>query len=424
MNMKRKSFFAKMALASAVLLTGGVIAFSTPVAAAGDAVILAGEEIDILDYIPATEARLNKTELTLRKGDKETLILTVNPEDMNDVICWTSDNYDIVEVDQNGTVTAKDFGTATVHAIILRNLTVSGNDPFANAIEVTCKVSVTQPVSDLMLNKSNKVVHVGESYALQATIIPVNASNKEVTWTSEDASIATVDEKGTVTAVAPGKVNIKVTSNADKSITNSCAVKVTQLVPLVFGDIKKDDWWTDAVQFVYDYDIMQGTKAGFEPNALITREMFVQTLYNQSGKPGAEGITNNFTDVVMGQWYTDAVLWGNKNDVVVGFPSGRFGVGENITREQLTVVLYKYAKMNKYDLTYSKGLIDQFKDGKDVHNWASEAMNWAVSQGIMSGKGTGEDKSQYRLDPLGNATRAECAQMIMKLLTKNGVYVD
>ena len=421
---KKKLSIKKTALASAVIIAGGMAVFGEQALAAGGSFFgnvlgTEDEQIDILNYIAATEITLNKDTVTLQKGGKETLTLTVNPEGMNDVICWTSDNYDVAEVDQNGTIIAKELGTTTIHAIVLRNFTVSGNDPFANAMEVTCKVNVVQNVSDILLDKSSKIIHVGDSYPLQATVIPVNASNKALSWTSSEQSIATVDESGKVTAVAPGNVTISVASADGSGITKTCAVKVTELVTKVFSDITEKDWWVNAVQFVYDYDIMTGTKAGFEPKSPITREQFVQVLYNHCGKPDATGIVNKFSDVST-DWYTQAVLWGNQNDIANGYDNGLFGIGDNITREQLTVMLYKYAKLKQYDLTFTSNLTDQFPDGNKVDTWAKEAMSWAVSQGIMSGKGSGNDRANLKLDPLGDATRAECASMFMKLLTLNG----
>ncbi|MBR1931848.1 MAG: leucine-rich repeat protein [Lachnospiraceae bacterium] len=190
-------------------------------------------------------------------------------------------------------------------------------------------------------------------------------------------------------------------------------VKVTE----IFNDIKESHWWVDAVQYAYDYDLMAGMGASFKPAGKLTREQFVQVLYNNSGTPAVSGVANKFADVKEGQWYTNAVLWANHNDIANGNADGTFGVGNHITREALALMLYKYAKLNNYDLSYTDGLINQYADGAKVSSWAAEALNWAVSQGIMSGKGSGGALSSYRLDPQGSATRAECASMMMKLLS-------
>jgi len=188
-------------------------------------------------------------------------------------------------------------------------------------------------------------------------------------------------------------------------------------VTLCFTDIPSNAWYVKAVQYVYDNDIMAGKGDVFCPNNPITREEFVQVLYNQSGKP-AVAIENRFPDV-KDAWYKNAVLWADDNDIANGKGNGMFGVGENISRQDLALMLYKYARLKGFDLTVNTGEINKYADGNKVSGYAKEAMDWAITQGIMSGKGNkGEDISTYRLDPLGTATRAECASMMMKLLEK------
>ena len=370
-----------------------------------------------------TEITLNKPTAKLTTGQTLTLKATVEPSDATDkTITWTTSNKSVATVSTKGVVTAVGAGTATI--------TVTAND--GSGIKSTCKVTVNDPapvtksVTGITLNKPTAKLTTGQTLTLKATVEPSDATDKTITWTTSNKSVATVSTKGVVTAVGAGTATITVTANDGSGTKSTCKVTVSNPAPVtksvteVFKDIQKSDWWLEAVQYVYDHGIMAGSDIGFEPRAYLTREQFVQVLYNHSGKPGAKGIANKFSDV-KDVWYKDAVLWGSKNDITSGYDDGRFGVGDKITREQLTVMLYKYAKMKGFNLTVSKGLTDQYKDGKKVDSWAKEAMNWAVSQGIMSGKGTGTDKSQLLLDPLGNATRAECATMIMKLLVKNGI---
>ncbi len=214
------------------------------------------------------------------------------------------------------------------------------------------------------------------------------------------------------------KVNFR--ANEDNTITFTVtefsnfvfAQKALQVkVSEVFNDVKESEWWFSSIQFVYDRKMMAGTGAGFNPSGSITREQFVQVLYNIEEKPSVEGLENKYTDV-KNAWYKAAVLWAKKNDIANGKPDGSFGVGENITREALVMMLYKYAKIIDYKTTYEKGKIAQFADGSKVSSWATEAMEWAVSNGVVKGKGNGEDLSKYKLDPQGSATRAECAAIM------------
>ncbi len=199
---------------------------------------------------------------------------------------------------------------------------------------------------------------------------------------------------------------------------NEGTVKRVNDVVTIFADLEANDWWHDAVQFSYTYQIMVGTGEKFNPTGLISREEFVQVLYNSSGKPNVT-INNPYPDV-KNAWYKNAVLWAKEKNIANGKGNGSFGIGESISRQDLALMLYKYAQLNNYNVEVTSGLTNLYADGTKVSNYAKNAMDWAVTQGIISGKGKkGEDISTYRLDPLGTATRAECASMIMKLLTKN-----
>ena len=97
-------------------------------------------------------------------------------------------------------------------------------------------------------------------------------------------------------------------------------------------------------------------------------------------------------------------------------------MSDSIQREQIAIMLYKYAKLRGYDMSATAGAFEGYLDSNKRSDWSYTALDWAVSQGIISGKGTtGAPKSEMKLDPKGNATRAECAQMVMKLLQKNGL---
>lgn len=208
------------------------------------------------------------------------------------------------------------------------------------------------------------------------------------------------------------------TMDADKHLQAVFKEKGSEKVTDIFDDVKEGAWYVDAVQYVYDKGIMVGMGNLFQPNGAVTREQFVQVLYNNIGKPSVEGIENKFSDVKE-SWYTDAVLWASTAGIVSGYPNGKYGVGDNITREQMALMLYRYADLNNYDLTVNEDIHKQYPDGETVSDWAESAVDWAITQGIISGKGTGSDVSKLKIDPQGAATRAECASMMMKLLTKN-----
>ena len=197
-----------------------------------------------------------------------------------------------------------------------------------------------------------------------------------------------------------------------------CAGTKTGNIPFVhetFSDIKTSDWWWGAVQYAYENDIMGGSNGTFKPANPITREQMVQVFYNCEGKP-AVSIQNDYADVVKGQYYVNAVLWAKEKGIASGkviHGVSMFGVGDNITRQDLSVMMFNYAKFKGYTVTYDSTAINKFKDSGKVSNYAKNAMNWAVTNGIMSGKGD-------NLDPLGNATRAEVSSMMKRLREANG----
>ena len=141
-------------------------------------------------------------------------------------------------------------------------------------------------------------------------------------------------------------------------------------------------------------------------------KQFTQVLYAYEGKPSVKQ-TSGFSDVDSNAWYAKSVYWAKEKGITGGKPNGTFGVGQAIQRQAVAVMLYTYAKIKNYNLTKNDNALDNFDDKGKVSNYAKDAMKWAVTQGVMSGKGNG------KVDPVGNATRAECATMIMKLIEKN-----
>ncbi len=199
------------------------------------------------------------------------------------------------------------------------------------------------------------------------------------------------------------------------------------LCSATFGDVSASGWQFAPVLYAYENDLMAGKGSDadgnikFDPNNSITREEFVQVLYNAENKPSVS-IANKFPDVAESGWYKNAVLWANANNIASGQGDGTFGVGKNITRQDLAVMLYKYATMKGYDLNATTGMIYRFADGASVASYAQTAMDWAVTNGVLSGKGTpGQPINTFRLDPAGTATRAECAAMLKNFMTAFGL---
>ena len=182
-----------------------------------------------------------------------------------------------------------------------------------------------------------------------------------------------------------------------------------------FTDVHPDDWFYNDVMFVYQNGLMAGTSdTTFSPNDPITRAQVAVIFYRMAGSPAVTG-DSPFTDVENGPgtaWYYNAVLWAQQNGIVSGYGDGTFHPGTNITREQLAVIFYNYAKLKGYDVSAVNDL-SGFTDAGDVSDWALPAMRWAVGSGIMGGYGDGI------LGPQGTATRAQVAAMLRRFIENN-----
>ena len=173
-----------------------------------------------------------------------------------------------------------------------------------------------------------------------------------------------------------------------------------------FTDVKKTDWFYEAVQYVYENGMMSGTgDTTFSPDTTTTRGMIVTILHRMEGKPSAAG--EKFVDVAAGQYYADAVAWASANGIVSGYGNNLFGPNDPITREQMAAILYRYVQHKGYDDAV-KGDVSTFADGNQVSSYAVKAMNWAVGVGMISGVGNN------LLDPAGSATRAQVATILMR----------
>ena len=167
-------------------------------------------------------------------------------------------------------------------------------------------------------------------------------------------------------------------------------------------------WASKSIAFAADKKLFSGTALHkFSPNATMTRGMLVTVLYRLAGEP--QGATQTFADVQSGKYYANAVAWAAQNQIVTGTGSG-FYPENNISREQLAAILYRYAKPSQ-----TTGSLDKYPDSAVVSSWAADAMNWAVADGLISGDNKGN------LNPKGNATRAEVAAILERYITKTTV---
>lgn len=176
---------------------------------------------------------------------------------------------------------------------------------------------------------------------------------------------------------------------------------------LPFTDVGPSDWFLENVKYVYEKGLMNGTSdTTFSPKKTTNRAMIVTILHRLEGTP-APGAPAPFTDVPAGQYYAEAVAWAAANSIVNGTGDAAFSPLNNITREQMAAILYRYAQYKNYDVSGSADL-STFTDAASISDYAVSALQWAVDAGLINGKGNGI------LDPKGSATRAEVSAILSR----------
>ncbi len=173
-----------------------------------------------------------------------------------------------------------------------------------------------------------------------------------------------------------------------------------------FADVPAESWAADAAAFASARELFGGTGPDtFSPGAPMTRGMLAAVLHNLEGNP-VQAASVRFSDVEDGAWYAAGIRWAAACGIVDGYSGGLFGPGDTITREQLAVMLWRYAGRPA-----PTRLRLDFPDADQVSSWALDALCWAAEQGILNGRGN-------LLAPSGFATRAEAAQMLKNFLER------
>ena len=288
------------------------------------------------------------------------------------------------------TVTITISGDVTVNANFGRNSTSSGGSAYS--------------------------VSTGSAEHGSIAVSPKNAAkDKTVTITAtpdegyELASLTVTDAKGnaiSLTEQGGGKYTFTMPASGVTVLAAFREIPQIHVCPSEpYTDVDTSLWYHAAIDYAIEKGMMNGVGLGeFAPNGLLSRGMMVTILYRLEGKPAVSGAP--FADVGSGLWYTDAVAWAAANGIVDGYGNGNFGPEDNITREQMAAILYRYASFKGYDMS-ARGNLSSFTDGSQTSAWAREAMQWAVGTGLINGKGNAT------LDPLGTAQRSEVAQILM-----------
>ena len=179
-----------------------------------------------------------------------------------------------------------------------------------------------------------------------------------------------------------------------------------------YSDVKESDWFYDPACIVSAEGIMTGTsKTTFAPGKNLERGQFASIIYRLEGSQ-AVSYSSVFKDVPDGQWYTKPVLWASSAGIVKGYTNGNYGPADEINREQMALMMYRYAGKKGFD-TKKRASLSHYLDANSVSDFATEAMQWCVAEGIITGKDGGT-----RLAPKDGASRAECASIMKRFIEK------
>ena len=271
---------------------------------------------------------------------------------------------------------------------------------------VTFNVEIKAP--SIALSESSLAFdHIGKTAALTATAVP---NNSEIVWKSSNESVATV-ENGVVTAKGAGNATITATITVNGiEYSAECAVDV-KLPTMTFPDVRSGDWYSDAVKYNFERGYITGYSNGtFGPANNIQRQDFALILARIAGADlsAYEGQNGGFSDVQTGSYYASAVAWAKDTGVANGFSADNFGVGTFISREQICIMLCRY--LNGSVLGNADTILNAYPDGGNTSPWAKESVAWAVENGIVGNAGY--------INPIGNAGRAEVAQIIYNMSNK------
>ena len=375
----------------------------------GNLVIVAIGMDATIPAIPVTGISFHRTTLTVYLGRSEQMIAYVTPENAtNPNVVWLSSDPSVAEVDQNGKITAVALGVT--------DITATTDDGHYTA---TCHVTVIEePVTPPPGSGGGGGGTGGGAGGGGAAGGGAPGTRRDgaivTTVTNPDGSTTeTVKQtNGTVSQIVTdvdGDVTITVTDSTGEEIAKVTLPATIPTPDDTFIDLDATPWAKDAINHMAGLKLVNGVGGSkYDPTASMTRGSLATVLYRLSNGKNNYAVT--FKDVAKGQYYTEGVAWAAKAGVVTGYTEDTFAPNDTITREQLAVMLARYAKLIGMDTTANKAALDKFTDGARTGGWAADGMAWCVEKGILQGKGANN------LDPTAKITRAEVAVMLDRFI--------
>ena len=358
------------------------------------------------------------TTTTVTKPDGSTTETTKRPDGSQEVVNTDKEgNVTTTTTDKDGNKTETVEKTDGSGQTTVINKDGSGSTTTSQDGRMEARVKLTAAVVDSAAEK-------GETVKLPMPAIPVTSDKENApTVTAEVPAGQSVKVEIPVENPTAGTVAVRVKADGSEEIIKTSVTSETGVVVTIqdgdkvkivdnsteFTDVPDTYWGAEAIDFVSSRELMNGVgNKLFAPGDKLTRGQLCQLLYNLEDAPASGD--SAFTDVADGAWFADAVDWAAFQGIVSGYGNGAFGPNDPITREQLTVMLYRYAQLKGYDVRVGEDTnILSYTDAQAISEYAVSAMQWACGAGIIKGTGDGS-----MLSPLGDATRAEVATMLMR----------
>lgn len=338
----------------------------------------------------------NSYPFTLEEGDKITFYIDA---DSGYTAKWNLDK-DSKSYSDEFTVRYKDIDEdgSTLHISFVKKSTIVDNDYPTLTFDIT--------------GGKHGTVYRGTREYEDGDVISIKKNDKMTFKAKADKGYVAVWTYKGDTYVGD-EYTVKMGANDAKLYVEFMDKDDIRLTELPFRDVSKRDWYYDDVVYVYRKGYMDGmssTRFGGELNT--TRGQIVTILWRLTGEPRATR-NNPFNDVSSRQYYYDAISWAYDAGVVDGFDARTFKPDQNVTREQLAAILYRYAKYMNLS-TSGSAYLAKYTDADKIANWAYDAMAWANYRGLINGT------SATRIDPKGYATRAQIAAILHRFAVEYG----
>lgn len=374
--------------------------------AAADASFTATCTVTVVEEsVAVTGVSLNKTKLVTGVGREVSLTATVLPYDATEqALTWSSSDSEVLTV-QNGRLTPLKAGTATI--------TVVSQD---GDYKATCEVTVKEDFVDITairLEPTSLVLAKGEKKSLTASLLPADADEQELLWSSDTPGVASVDNNGLVIAVGIGQAVITVHTE-DLTVTATCNVTVSETGAASadgFTDIDiAGHWAADDIHSLVAFGAISGyTDGTFRPEDSITRAEFVSILVRSLQKINSLTTdSDNLFDDTAEHWAKEMISTAVSAGISGGYGDGRFGPDDTIDREQIAVMV-----ANAFGFNGEK--VVSFTDQERISTWAGPAVQAVAAEEIVGGYPDGS------FGPQQKATRAEACTILLRVLQHHDV---